>query len=157
MFQFAGLPLAHPMCSGRDTRALPRVGFPIRKSPDQRLFSSSPRLIAACHVLHRLQLPRHPPCALRILILSREHNRPAMEFSRCARRRRSAGQKAGRPPTGGGRIPVSQSSTARSAPEGAERRCRRHSRRVPAPDGAVRHQRRGRPRRLVPPHSLERR
>jgi hypothetical protein len=24
----------------------------------------SPRLIAACHVLHRLLLPRHPPCAL---------------------------------------------------------------------------------------------
>src|SRR5580704_5419563 len=24
----------------------------------------SPGLIAACHVLHRLLLPRHPPCAL---------------------------------------------------------------------------------------------
>ena len=24
-----------------------------------------PRLIAACHVLHRLREPRHPPCALR--------------------------------------------------------------------------------------------
>src|SRR5580698_5221053 len=24
----------------------------------------SPKLIAACHVLHRLLLPRHPPCAL---------------------------------------------------------------------------------------------
>ena len=55
------------MCSGGGTRALPRVGFPIRKSPDQRLISSSPRLIAAVHVLHRLQVPRHPPCALLIL------------------------------------------------------------------------------------------
>jgi hypothetical protein len=27
----------------------------------------SPKLIAACHVLHRLQMPRHPPCALRNL------------------------------------------------------------------------------------------
>ena len=38
-------------------------GFPIRTSPDQ-LICSSPRLIAACHVLHRLLMPRHSPCAL---------------------------------------------------------------------------------------------
>ena len=25
---------------------------------------SSPKLFAACHVLHRLSVPRHPPCAL---------------------------------------------------------------------------------------------
>ena len=56
------------MCSDRDTRALPRVGFPIRKSAGQRLFSTSPRLIAAIHVLHRLLTPRHPPYALRILM-----------------------------------------------------------------------------------------
>ena len=40
------------------------VGFPIRKSPDQSLFASSPKLIAGYHVLRRLSLPRHPPCAL---------------------------------------------------------------------------------------------
>src|SRR5262249_42520022 len=56
------------MCSGEGTRALPRVGFPIRKSPDQSLISSSPRLIAAFHVLRRLQVPRHPPCPLLFLI-----------------------------------------------------------------------------------------
>ena len=28
------------------------------------LICSSPRLIAACHVLHRLLMPRHSPCAL---------------------------------------------------------------------------------------------
>src|SRR5215213_7963613 len=56
------------MYSGRDTRALPRVGFPIRKSRDQRLVSISPGLIAAAHVLHRLLAPRHPPCALVLLI-----------------------------------------------------------------------------------------
>ena len=56
------------MYSGRSTRALPRVGFPIRKSPDQRMVSSFPRLIAAAHVLHRLLAPRHPPCALVLLI-----------------------------------------------------------------------------------------
>src|SRR3990170_1535727 len=52
------------MDSVRDERALPRPGFPIRKSPDQSLLSGSPRLIAAGHVLHRLSAPRHPPCSL---------------------------------------------------------------------------------------------
>ena len=75
MFQFARLPPTAPMDSVRGTRALPRVGFPIRKSPDQSLFSSSPRLIAAVHVLHRLLVPRHPPCALVLLI----HDSPSFE------------------------------------------------------------------------------
>ena len=39
-------------------------GFPIRKSSDPRSVGSSPRHIAASHVLHRLPVPRHPPCAL---------------------------------------------------------------------------------------------
>src|ERR687888_400372 len=55
------------MCSDRDDAALPAPGFPIRKSAGQSLFSSSPRLIAAVHVLLRLLVPRHPPCALHIL------------------------------------------------------------------------------------------
>ena len=40
------------------------VGLPIRKSGNIMLVCSSPRLIAAYHVLHRLSDPRHPPCAL---------------------------------------------------------------------------------------------
>src|SRR3954447_12284411 len=68
MFQFPGLPLLALFDSGESTRALPRVGFPIRKSPDRRLVSTSPGLIAAAHVLHRLSAPRHPPCALVLLI-----------------------------------------------------------------------------------------
>ena len=39
-------------------------GCPIRKSADVTLVCSSPQLIAAYHVLHRLSDPRHPPCAL---------------------------------------------------------------------------------------------
>jgi hypothetical protein len=50
--------------------ALPALGFPIRRSAGQRLFSASPRLIAAVHVLRRLLVPRHPPCALSILTVS---------------------------------------------------------------------------------------
>src|SRR6202161_4941549 len=55
------------MCSARDNTALPTLGFPIRASTGQRLFSASPWLIAAVHALHRLLVPRHPPCALTIL------------------------------------------------------------------------------------------
>src|SRR6202008_546073 len=40
------------------------LGYPIRTSSDQRSVDNSPRHIAASHVLHRLPMPRHPPCAL---------------------------------------------------------------------------------------------
>ena len=40
------------------------LGFPIRTPSDHSSVDSSPRLIAASHVLHRLLMPRHPPCAL---------------------------------------------------------------------------------------------
>jgi hypothetical protein len=43
------------------------LGFPIRKSSDHSSVDSSPRLIAASYVLHRLLVPRHPPCALKNL------------------------------------------------------------------------------------------
>ena len=39
-------------------------GFPIRTPWDHSSVDSSPRPIAASHVLHRLLVPRHPPCAL---------------------------------------------------------------------------------------------
>src|SRR5277367_2659622 len=66
------------MCSTWDNAALPALGFPIRRSADHRLFSAYPRLIAAVHVLHRLLVPRHPPCALTILTViwsQHTHNR----------------------------------------------------------------------------------
>src|SRR5579864_4034927 len=52
------------MCSHRSDTPLRVPGFPIRTSTDRRLVGSSPWLIAASHVLHRLQAPRHPPLAL---------------------------------------------------------------------------------------------
>ena len=45
-------------------------GFPIRTFPDHSLVGNSPGLFAASHVLLRLRLPRHPPCALRSLVTS---------------------------------------------------------------------------------------
>src|SRR5436305_13082295 len=55
------------MCSAWDNVALPTLGFPIRASAGQWLFSAYPRLIAAVHALRRLLVPRHPPPALIIL------------------------------------------------------------------------------------------
>jgi hypothetical protein len=42
----------------------------------------SPKLIAACHVLHRLLLPRHPPCALSSLTTKfTQHTRDRSQLS----------------------------------------------------------------------------
>ena len=43
------------------------TGFPHSEIPGSQDVCSSPRLIAAYHVLHRLPVPRHPPYALRNL------------------------------------------------------------------------------------------
>ena len=43
------------------------VGFPHSEIPGSKPACGSPRLIAACHVLHRLSAPRHPPCTLNSL------------------------------------------------------------------------------------------
>src|SRR5712691_7248961 len=40
------------------------AGFPHSDIPGSKTVCVSPRLIAAYHVLHRLLVPRHPPCAL---------------------------------------------------------------------------------------------
>ena len=77
------------MCSARDNAALPALGFPIRASAGQRLFSASSRLIAAVHALHRLLVPRHPPCALTILtVIFWEEIRPGARRCRPRGRQR---------------------------------------------------------------------
>ena len=40
------------------------AGFPHSEISGSMLICSSPKLIAAYHVFHRLPVPRHPPCAL---------------------------------------------------------------------------------------------
>ena len=41
-----------------------RDGFPHSETPGSKFVCNYPRLIAAYRVLHRLLVPRHPPCAL---------------------------------------------------------------------------------------------
>jgi hypothetical protein len=69
-----------PMDSVIDLSELPDMGCPIRKSPDQCLFSGSPKLIAASHVLHRHPAPRHPPSALSSLAIITSYPKNAFEI-----------------------------------------------------------------------------
>src|SRR5881409_4262282 len=62
-FSSPGLPRACARSS-----VLRPMGLPHSEILGSQLVCSSPRLIAAYHVLHRLPVPRHPPCALTRLI-----------------------------------------------------------------------------------------
>jgi hypothetical protein len=46
------------------------TGLPHSEIPGSKCMCHSPRLIAACHVLHRLVSPRHSPTALVNLVFS---------------------------------------------------------------------------------------
>ena len=52
------------LCIHRAVLRFYRSGFPHSDIPESKPACGSSRLIAACHVLHRHLLPRHPPCAL---------------------------------------------------------------------------------------------
>jgi hypothetical protein len=58
------------MCSGDGNWTLLQLGFPIRTSPYHSSVVNFPGLIADSYVLHRLLMPRHPPCALSSLSLN---------------------------------------------------------------------------------------
>ena len=53
------------------------VGLPHSEILGSTLLCSSPKLIAALHVLRRLLMPRHPPCALSIFLLRVSTTRPS--------------------------------------------------------------------------------
>ena len=64
MFQFPGFAPAHYVFMCRSAR---KQGLPHSEIFGSKLIRSSPKLIAAYHVLHRLSVPRHPPNALKSL------------------------------------------------------------------------------------------
>jgi hypothetical protein len=51
------------------------AGFPHSEISGSRVVCTSPELIAAYHVLHRLHAPRHPPCALSSLTIKFAHRK----------------------------------------------------------------------------------
>ena len=68
MVHFPGL--AHTrLCIQRAVARVHLAGFPHSEILGSKPACGSPRLIAACHVLHRLLAPRHPPYALSSLII----------------------------------------------------------------------------------------
>ena len=60
MFQFRRF----PSCTYLIQCRIPFGGFPHSEISGSMLICSSPKLIAACHVFHRLLMPRHSPCTL---------------------------------------------------------------------------------------------
>ena len=92
-FSSLGL-LYDPMYSGHNTLLRPtnlstgkpmfifadrKGGFPHSEITGSKGARASPVLIAACHVLHRLSMPRHPSEALmRLIVLSKTHDRTEM-------------------------------------------------------------------------------
>ena len=52
------------LCIHHTTTEVCSVRFPHSEICGSMCICHSPQLIAACHVFHRLLVPRHPPCAL---------------------------------------------------------------------------------------------
>jgi hypothetical protein len=78
MFQFPGFASAtYEFSHGYHYKS---GGFPHSEIPGSTIARISPGLIAACHVLHRLSTPRHPPDALDYLF-STPHQRPTRAWS----------------------------------------------------------------------------
>ena len=76
MFQFAGFASApYGFRCGYRLRG----GLPHSEIPGSTIARISPGLIAACHALHRLSVPRHPPNALKRLILANPKPAPPGE------------------------------------------------------------------------------
>ena len=79
------------MYSAQKCPDITRSGFPHSDIPGSKLICSSPGLIAAYHVLHRLLVPRHPPYALCNLTknpkaLHTLHPKGAQRVGRCSLR-----------------------------------------------------------------------
>ena len=68
MFQFRAFP-SYAYLIQRTIRRYCLRGFPHSEISGSTDICSSPKLIAACHVLRRLLIPRHSPCALYSLTL----------------------------------------------------------------------------------------
>ena len=73
MFQFRRFPSYAYFVQRRMTGYCP-AGLPHSEIPGSMDICSSPRLFAACHVLLRLLMPRHSPCALSSLTYRRSHS-----------------------------------------------------------------------------------
>jgi len=127
------------MCSGRGDGQLRPPGFPIRTSPDHSLVAGSPGLIAGSNVLHRLLMPRHPPCALinlattrcsRPLCSSQDTGGPATKPRRIRGEASRSEEEARRPVSSGpnsvpAQLPAAPAVPAPPKKDRTKRACRR--------------------------------
>ena len=80
MFQFRRFP-AYAYFVQRTLTEYCSAGFPHSVILGSKLMCSSPRLIAACHDLLRLLMPRHSPCALISLTFVEQPSKKAVLVS----------------------------------------------------------------------------
>ena len=114
-----------------------RGGFPHSEISGSTPVCGSPKLIAACHVLHRLLAPRHPPYALSSLTFNpRNRCRPALRAGINPR------MKSTTPPDrlthcvcGRKKLPFAGYSVVKEPPDGTRRGSRLSGRR-PSPNSA---------------------
>lgn len=64
MFHFSGYRELFPILFRKRQLGITLARLPHSEIPGSKRICRCPRLIAACHVLHRLLAPRHPLCAL---------------------------------------------------------------------------------------------
>ena len=77
MFQFRRFPTYAYLIQHTLTGSSP-AGLPHSEISGSKLICSSPKLIAAYHVFHRLLMPRHSPCALNSLTSSPQAPYPSL-------------------------------------------------------------------------------
>ena len=75
MFHFPGFAWTR-LCIQRSMTETRSAGLPHSGIKGSTPVCGYPLLIAACHALHRLQMPRHPPCALSNLTDSKISSSP---------------------------------------------------------------------------------
>src|SRR4051794_35343306 len=72
------------MYSARDTLS---GGLPHSEIPGSTIARISPGLFAACHVLHRLSVPRHPPDALTLRLSATPNGKDHIQWNQKFHRR----------------------------------------------------------------------
>src|SRR4051794_8959959 len=82
------------MYSARDTLS---GGLPHSEIPGSTIARISPGLFAACHVLHRLSVPRHPPDALTLRLSAAPNGKDHIRRSQGLHRRATQASRLPRP------------------------------------------------------------
>src|SRR5205807_5769979 len=99
------------MNSAQDTLA---GGLPHSEIPGSTIARISPGLFAACHVLHRLSVPRHPPDALDSRLSATPNGKNHMDATNFSFLRRHFVRNPNARPKGRARFPATVTQLASS-------------------------------------------